>query len=248
MLYVSRKLEVGRDLLIGAAQCCERSKTSKGAKNKAILTELLDVKGRTAAQIAEDAKCSRAHLFKLLSWVKKREFSKLTDCCLIQKPTALSPALKKELQEMLGRDLKCAKDVLEWFGQDVPLSTIYGWCRRLEGGFRRLRDHNCGTTIPKHQTQRSLMLSEGQAAELRNRQKEERMRRNWSEGQLRDPNMELSPIRPRNTVLRIEAVVVYGTTHESVSQIARYLESSRSDVRKWVRLYEEGGIQKLCSE
>ncbi len=133
MVYVERgSLEAAK------AHCLGKG-TAKAAVSLSILALLIEPGCKSAKEVGKATGCSRSHVFNVARWIREGQFDRLTGGGAFRKERLLSLSQQEELAGKLGRELKCAKDVADWYGKDVPLATVHGWCRRLGFSFRRSR-------------------------------------------------------------------------------------------------------------
>lgn len=247
---MSRKILIESRLLEAAKIYCLGKNTPKAVVSLDIINQLLKPTGKTAKDIANDAECSRPHALKVVRWIKTGALGNLAGNGSFRRQALLSKSQQKELHRKLGNELKCAKDVLAWYGKDAALAIVYGWCRPLGFSFRKGRSLERLRGDPRdlggQQRAPKFELPEKTVVQLRSRQTLEREPLHIPPGELRDLRSVASPIRRKNPVLRIEVVIRAGTTGNSVSQIAADLTCSRSDVRKWIQVYKAEGVDRLC--
>lgn len=192
-------------------------------------------------------------MFAVLQAAQTGNCKQLTSEGPFRKKALLSRDQEEDLTRKLEHgEFECAKDVAEWFGGPVAMSTVHGWCQRLGKhfgfSFRQLRQSN-RPRIPRVPRPRSLHLglSQKDVEALRARQVVERQKLGIESEELRDPDQAGNPRQRTNPVLRIEATLRVASG-QSISRIAQELNTSRSEIRRWVRLFVSGGIDGLCFE
>ncbi len=249
---MGRRLSVDRSSLQAAKAFCLRVDSPRAAVSRRVLEGLLASASSSAAQIAEKADCSRPYVFRVMAAAKDGQYEALTTNGRFRKTALLSDDQKAALTRKLKQgEFECAKDVQKWFGSPVALSTVHGWCRRLgrEFGFsfRRLRRSRRSPSLRVPRPHRlQLVLSQEEVEVLRARQAVESRALGLGEGELRHPGQAGKPRRRTNPVLRIEAVLRFATSGQPIARIAQGLQTSRSEVRRWARIYTSEGIEGLC--
>ena len=191
-----------------------------------------------AADLAGQAKCQRRHLFNVLKWVRLKKYDQLVGrtfacACL------LNEQRQSELKQKLGKEYFRAKEVTAWYqdwsGKPMTEWAAYKWCKRLGKPLGKLRGPIRPSGVRKRK--KTFSLNRAQLTELRRRQISERRIDGIEKGSLASRWQE-------NPTLRIEAVIRYGTTKESLRQISTIL---KTDAGRWYRLYADGGdIDTLC--
>ena len=246
---MSKRLAFQTDHVQGALEYCAKNGRGDGrtATNVKLL-ELLRIGGNlSSTYLAREAQCGRTHVFDVLAWLRDGTLDRLVAGGRFRKSAILSDERREELFRKLGNEFKCAKDVADWYEQwsheEVPLATIYGWCRKRKGeasgfSFRAAKGRRRTSTRSKPQHRTELVLTLEAVDELRERQRQERITDRIPEGEFEGRYVP-------NLVKRIEGVLRCAAKHP-ISQIATDLRVTRKTVRLWVQRYKHGRLEKLC--
>lgn len=239
-VLMGRRLTIPVGQLLPALAYCESgTKGARTAVSVEVLKLLRDHPAWSAEKLAKRAGCNRKHVFKTIRQVSTLEFNKLTgDTFRRTKP--LNKKRERELRQKLGSEFFDAKDVTAWYEnwsqKSVTEWAAYKWCQRLNKPL-----HLFGRPVKARLARRSrktFRLDRAQIRELRDRQKLERRSDGINGGSLRSPYQE-------NPVLRIEAVLRYGTTPDTLREVSKHL---RTDAGRWFRSYAENrDIDELCA-
>jgi hypothetical protein len=240
---MTRRIAIQRESLEQSLKYCKEHLGSvRAATSAKVLGLLLENYPGSAKELAKEAGCSRAHLFNLLASIRKGQFEKLVAYDAFP-ASMLNDVRRRELRIKLGTELRCGRDVVDWYkhccGKSIPAATAYSWCRALGMPIR---------SLPKPTTQESkdktgvklpvLILKPEAITKLRVRQDKERKVYGIAPG-------EIDCEYPQNPVKRIEGILRCATTGKSMRQIAKELGVAWTDLKRWMIDYKEG-IDKLC--
>jgi len=243
-----KRISVDRKQLKAAIAACAQQKTQAAKKNLQILRRLAKPSANSVARIAAAARCSRSHVFNVLNCVASGTFAKLTRSGSFQKAALLTESQKQELDSKLGTEFKCAADVQAWHG-NAGRAVVNAWCRQLGFSFRRARAARRAKAAlaPDGNRRKAKLLALDNEAidQLEARQDTERDLFRIPAGRFWKTDRSGKRLRGPNPVLRIQAVL--RLRHKSISEVAAELRCSRSDVRRWRKLYLDKGIDGLCS-
>ena len=241
-----RKLSIQRNAVQEALDYCTKhgGGDERAAASASLLALLLQKETWGVADLEKEAGCGRTHLFDVLAWVRTKQFDRLVGGGKFP-ASLLDDARREELRTKLGTEFHCAQDVAAWYkkwsGNPVPLPTVYGWCQALGLPIRSLPKPLKQPAARKGGSKKNSILSLGPeaVAELRERQKQERIAYSIPEDKFESPY-------PQNPVRIIEGILRCATTKDSMRQIARDLHVGWTDIRRWIRRYGKGDIDKLC--
>ena len=236
---MSRHLTIPVDQLLEALAYCERgTQGSRTAISTKLLKLLRDHPACSAEKLAKKAGCNRKHVFKTLRYVRTRDYTKLTGRTF-RRTNPLNKKRETELKRKLGKEFFDAKEITAWYTNwsqnSVTEWAAYKWCQRLKKPLHQFRRPAKAPLAKRPRKQ--FTLDRAQIKELRDRQKLERRSDGIKAGSLDSPYQE-------NPVLRIAAVLRYGTTPETLRQVSKQLNT---DAGRWFRLYAENrDIDLLC--